>query len=61
MEQNRRILVKISRDWNMVALEIESVCLQSSYNLGGVAGWYVTKKVSGVNTNTNFSRGRRMA
>lgn len=56
--KQRIILVKISRDWNMVALEIESLYLQNSYNLGGDGRWYVTKKVFGINTNTNFSSGR---
>lgn len=32
--KQRIILVKISRDWNMVALEIESLYPQNSYNLG---------------------------
>ena len=32
--KRRIILVKISRDWNMVALEIESLYPQNSYNLG---------------------------
>jgi len=31
--KQRRILVKISRGWNTVALEIESLYPQNSYNL----------------------------